>query len=104
MTTVTTDLWGEADGPSRRGLAVDVRTGAAFAVVVGLVQTQLGAWTGLRAVRLGAALAVRRVAPFVMVALAVAASLVQVLSGNVAWLPRPAGSPRARATARAPHD
>jgi signal transduction histidine kinase len=86
MTTVTTDLWGEADGPSRRGLVVDVATGAAFAVVVGLVQTQLGAWTWLAAVLLGAALAVRRVAPFVMVALAVAASLVQVLSGNVAWL------------------
>jgi signal transduction histidine kinase len=55
-------------------------------VVVGLVQTQLGAWTWLAAVLLGAALAVRRVAPFVMVALAVAASVVQVVSGNVAWL------------------
>ena len=51
-----------------------------------LMQTQLGAWTWLAAVLLGAALAVRRVAPFVMVALAVAASLVQVVSGNVAWL------------------
>ena len=86
MSTLTTDLWGEADGPSRRGLLVDVATGAAFAVVVGLVQTQMGAWTWLAAVLLGAALAVRRVAPFVMVALAVAASVVQVVSGNVAWL------------------
>ena len=86
MSTLTTDLWGEADGPSRRGLLVDVVTGAAFAVVVGLVQTQMGAWTWLAAVLLGAALAVRRVAPFVMVALAVAASVVQVVSGNVAWL------------------
>ncbi len=85
MSTLTTDLWGEADGPSRRGLLVDVATGAAFAVVVGLVQTQMGAWTWLAAVLLGAALAVRRVAPFVMVALAVAASVVQVVSGNVAW-------------------
>ena len=86
MSTMTTDLWGEADGPSRRGLLVDVVTGAVFAVVVGLVQTQMGAWTWLAAVLLGAALAVRRVAPFVMVALAVAASVVQVVSGNVAWL------------------
>ena len=86
MSTLTTDLWGEADGPSRRGLLVDVVTGAAFAVVVGLVQTQMGAWTWLAAVLVGAALAVRRVAPFVMVALAVAASVVQVVSGNVAWL------------------
>ena len=86
MSTLTTDLWGEADGPSRRGLLVDVVTGAAFAVVVGLVQTQMGAWTWLAAVLLGAALAVRRMAPFVMVALAVAASVVQVVSGNVAWL------------------
>jgi signal transduction histidine kinase len=86
MSTMTTDLWGEADGPSRRGLLVDVAMGAAFAVVVGLVQTQLGAWTWLAAVLLGAALAVRRMAPFVMVALAVAASVVQVVSGNVAWL------------------
>jgi signal transduction histidine kinase len=86
MSTLTTDLWGEADGPSRRRLLVDVATGAAFAVVVGLVQTRMGSWTWLAAVLLGAALAVRRVAPFVMVALAVAASLVQVVSGNVAWL------------------
>ena len=86
MSTLTTDLWGEADGPSRRGLLVDVATGAAFAVVVGLVQTQMGAWTWLAAVLLGAALAVRRVAPFVMVALAVAASVVQVVRGNVAWV------------------
>ncbi len=86
MSTLTTDLWGEADGPSRRGLLVDVATGVAFAVVVGLVQTQMGAWTWLAAVLLGAALAVRRVAPFVMVALAVVASVVQVVSGNVAWL------------------
>jgi signal transduction histidine kinase len=85
MSTMTTDLWGEAEGPSRRGLLVDVATGAAFAVVVGLVQTQMGAWTWLAAVLLGAALAVRRVAPFVMVSLAVAASVVQVVSGNVAW-------------------
>src|SRR5689334_5534762 len=75
MSTLTTDLWGEADGPSRRRLLVDVATGAAFAVVVGLVQTRMGSWTWLAAVLLGAALAVRRVAPFVMVALAVAASL-----------------------------
>jgi hypothetical protein len=37
---------------------------------------------------LGATLAVRRVVPFLMVALAVAASVVQVVSGNVAWLAR----------------
>jgi signal transduction histidine kinase len=85
MSTLSTDLWGEADGPSRRGLLVDVATGATFAVVVGLIQAQMGAWTWLAAVLLGAALAVRRVAPFVMVALGVAASVVQVVSGNVAW-------------------
>ncbi len=85
MTTVTTDLWGDADGLSRRGLLVDVGTGLAFAVVFGLIQTQLGAWTWLAAVILGAALAVRRVAPLVMVVLAVVASVVQLVSGNVAW-------------------
>ena len=85
MTTVTTDLWGDADGLSRRGLLLDVVTGAVFAFVIGLIQTQLGAWTWLAAVLLGAALAVRRLAPLAMVALAVAASVVQVASGNVAW-------------------
>ena len=86
MTAVTTDLWGDADGVGRHRLAVDVAVGTTFGLVVGLMQTQLGAWTWIPAVLLGAALAVRRLAPVAMVGLAVVASVVQVVSGNVAWL------------------
>jgi signal transduction histidine kinase len=83
-TPVTADLWGDADGLSRRRLLVDVGTGAAFAVVFGFVQHQLLPWTALPAVLLGGALALRRLAPLAMVGLAAAASIVQVASGNLA--------------------
>jgi signal transduction histidine kinase len=82
--TVTADLWGDADGLSRRRLLVDVASGMAFAGVVGLVQLQLLPWTPLVAVLLGAALAVRRLAPLAMAGLAVVASVLQVATGNVA--------------------
>ena len=83
-TSVTTDLWGDAAGLSRRGLLVDLGAGATFAVLVGALQHQLLPWTALAAVLLGAALAVRRLAPLAMVGLAAAASVVQVASGNLA--------------------
>jgi signal transduction histidine kinase len=82
--TVTADLWGDAGGLTRRRLLVDVVVGVSFAVLVGFVQLQLLPWTSLTAALLGAALAVRRLAPLVMAGLAVAASGVQVVSGNVA--------------------
>ncbi len=78
------DLWGDAQGPGRRAVLVDVATGATFAAVVGLAQLMLLPWTWVAAVVLGVALAVRRVAPFVMVGTAVLASVVQVSTGNVA--------------------
>ena len=84
--TVTADLWGDADGPGRRAALVDVAVGVAFAVVVGLVQLLLLSWTWPAAVLLGVALAVRRVAPLVMVAAAVLASVAQLVSGHVAFL------------------
>jgi signal transduction histidine kinase len=85
-TPVTADLWGDADGQGRRQLVFDLATGTAFAVVVGALQLQLLPWTALAAVLLGAALAVRRLTPLVMVALAIVASVVQVVSGNVAFV------------------
>jgi signal transduction histidine kinase len=85
-TPVTADLWGDAGGLGRRQMAFDLTVGAAFAVILGAIQLQLLPWTALTAVLLGAALAVRRSAPLVMVGLAVAASVVQVASGNLAVL------------------
>ena len=83
-TSVTADLWGDRDGLSRRQVALDMAIGTAFAVLVGALQLQLLPWTALAAVLLGAALAVRRLAPLLMVGLAAAASVVQVASGNLA--------------------
>ena len=82
--TVTADLWGDAGGLSRRRLLLDVGLGVSFAVLIGFVQLQLLPWTSLAAVLLGTAIAVRRLAPLAMAGLAVAASVVQVVSGNVA--------------------
>jgi len=82
--TVTADLWGDSGGLSRRRLLLDVGVGVGFAVLVGLLQLQLLPWTALAAVLLGAALAVRRLSPVAMTGLAVVASVVQVVSGNVA--------------------
>ncbi len=84
--TVVADLWGDAHGPGRRAVLADVAAGAAFAVVVGLVQQLLLSWTWPAAVLLGVALAVRRVAPLVMVAVAVLASLAQLVSGHIAFV------------------
>ena len=79
-----TDLWGDT-GPLRpRQVLVDVCAGAAVAVVVGLVQLQLSPWSSVAALLLGAALAVRRLLLTCMVVLAVAASVLQVVTGDLA--------------------
>lgn len=84
--TVVADLWGDAHGPGRRAVLVDVAVGATFAVLVGFIQLQLLSWTWPAAVLLGVALAVRRVAPLLMVAVAVLASIAQLVSGHVAFV------------------
>ena len=75
---------GRRGGLSHRRLLLDVGVGVAFAVLIGSCSSSCLPWTALAAVLLGAALAVRRLAPVVMTGLAVAASVVQVVSGNVA--------------------
>ncbi len=78
------DLWGDT-GPLRRSqVLVDVFAGAAFAAVIGLVQLQLSPWSSVAALLLGAALAVRRRLPMCMVVLAVGASVLQVVTGDLA--------------------
>ncbi|MEO6511051.1 MAG: histidine kinase dimerization/phosphoacceptor domain-containing protein, partial [Nocardioides sp.] len=84
--TVVADLWGDAHGPGRRAVLVDVAVGASFAVVVAFIQLQLLSWTWPAAVLLGVALAVRRVTPLVMVGVAVLASVSQLLVGHVAFV------------------
>jgi signal transduction histidine kinase len=81
---VVTDLWGDVDPPRRRQVLVDVCMGAAFSAVMGFLQLQLSPWSSVAAVLLGAALAVRRLLLLCMVVLAVAASAVQVVTGDVA--------------------
>ena len=84
--TVTADLWGDADGIGRRAVRVDLAVGVMFALVVGLAQLLLLSWTWPAAVLLGAALALRRMAPLAMVAAAVLASVSQLVSGHIAFL------------------
>ncbi len=81
---VVTDLWGDIGPPRRRQMLADVCLGAAFSVVMGFLQLQLSPWSSVAAVLLGAALAVRRRLLLGMVVLAVAASAVQVVTGDVA--------------------
>ena len=88
MTPVTADLWGDARRaePARAARSTSA-TGARSRVLVGFVQARsCSPWTSAgRPVLLGAALAVRRLAPARDGGLAVVASVVQVVSGNVAW-------------------
>jgi signal transduction histidine kinase len=81
---VVTDLWGDIGPPRRRQVLADVCVGAAFSAVMGFLQLQLSLWSSVAAVLLGAALAVRRRLLLGMVVLAVAASVVQVVTGDVA--------------------
>jgi signal transduction histidine kinase len=81
---VVTDLWGDTGPPHRRQVVLDVCTGAAFAAVTGFVQFQLSPWSSVAALLLGAALAVRRLLLACMVVLAVGASAVQVVTGDLA--------------------
>jgi signal transduction histidine kinase len=83
-TAAVTDLWGDTGPLGPRQVLVDVGAGAAFAAVVGLVQLQLSPWSSVAALLLGAALAVRRLLLTCMVVLAVAASVVQVVTGDLA--------------------
>jgi signal transduction histidine kinase len=81
---VVTDLWGDVGPPRRRQVLADVGVGVAFSVVMGFLQLQLSPWSSVTAVLLGAALAVRRRLLLCMIVLAVAASGVQVVTGELA--------------------
>jgi signal transduction histidine kinase len=78
------DLWGDTGTLRPSQVLVDICAGAAFAAVIGLVQLQLSPWSSVVALLLGAALAVRRRLPMCMVVLAVAASVLQVVTGDLA--------------------
>jgi signal transduction histidine kinase len=83
-----TDVWGD-ERPTRRQVAFDLTTGLAFAALLGALHGTLGAAAAAAAVLVGLALAVRRVSWQAMSVLAVAGGVVQVASGQVAYLADP---------------
>ena len=83
-----TDVWGD-ERPTRRQVAFDLATGLAFAALLGALHGTLGAAAAVAAVLVGLALAVRRLSWQVMSVLAVAGAVVQVASGQVAYLADP---------------
>ena len=80
------DVWSAVERPTRRGVALDVLGGVAFAVGMGALHLQIGPAAGVAAVLLGAALAVRRLSWPLMSALAIAAAVPQVATGQLAYL------------------
>lgn len=79
-------MWGDAGRPSRRGLTLDVVAGAVFALLMTPLHWTLGSWAAAASALLGAALAVRRLSWVAMSLLAIAAAVMQVVSGQVAFL------------------
>lgn len=80
------DVWGELQRPTPRRVALDLGVALLFLLVTGLVALRMGPSAVAATVLLAAALAVRRLSWQVMSALAVAAALVQVVAGQVAYL------------------
>lgn len=80
-----TDVWGDERVTVRR-LALDVLTGLLFAAVTAVVHRGLGPAAVVACVLLGAALAARRVSWRAMAVLALAAAVLQVARGQVAYV------------------
>lgn len=80
---VVADVWGEGS-LTRRQVAGDLIVGLAVAALGVAAQVPYSAWSAVAAALLGLALAVRRCWLPLMVVLAVVASLLQVVSGQIA--------------------
>jgi signal transduction histidine kinase len=78
------DVWWDVTRLTRRRFAFDVAVALAYALIFGAVQLAASAPTAWATGALAVALAVRRVSLPVMLAAAVVAALVQVLTGEVA--------------------
>jgi signal transduction histidine kinase len=79
------DVWDDPTGAARkRRLAYDVGTAALFTLTIGAIQLALSPASAVAALLLGVALAVRRVSVPVMVVAAVAGSVTQLLTSQLA--------------------
>ena len=79
------DVWGD-ERPTRRQLAFDLGTGLAFAALMGVLHGTIGLAAGIAAALVGCALAVRRLSWRAMSVAALGGALLQVVSGQVAYL------------------
>ena len=79
-------MWGDGGRPTRNQVVFDIAAGLLFAGLMGALHSSLGVGAGTAGVLLGIALAVRRLSWQTMSAIAVASALVQVLSGQIAYL------------------
>lgn len=80
-----TDVWGDQRA-TRRQLILDIGGAAFFGIVMLAIHVSLGTGASIATVLLAFGLAVRRVSWQVMSALALAASVAQVLGPNIAYL------------------
>ena len=83
-----TDVWGD-ERPTRRQVGLDLGTGLLFAVLMGVLHGTIGIAAGVAAALVGAALATRRLSWRVMSAIAIGAAVLQVVSGQVAYVADP---------------
>ncbi len=79
------DVWDDPTGPARRRRVVfDVGVALVFTLAVGAIQLAIAPPSAIAAVLLGVALAVRRLSVPIMVAAAIAASVTQLLTSQLA--------------------
>ena len=85
ISAVADDVWDDPTGPARkRRLTFDVVVAVLFTLLVGALELSFAPAGALAALLLGVALAVRRVSVPVMIAAAVAASVTQLFSSQLA--------------------
>ncbi|SDO74341.1 Signal transduction histidine kinase [Pedococcus dokdonensis] len=83
-----TDVWGD-ERPSRRQVLLDVSVGLVLAALLGPLHATIGVAAGIAAALVGVALALRRLSWQAMSVVAIGAAVLQVASGQVAYLADP---------------
>jgi signal transduction histidine kinase len=78
------DVWGDTRRPSRRGITFDLVVAGLFTLLFGLVEASVSRASLTATLLLGLAMALRRTWLLAMLAAAFAASLVQLIGGQVA--------------------